>query len=70
MREPGKIGALTSKQALLLTVLFAALGVGIFVLRTVVLSEPSIVSLAVASGALLPALLMLVVWLVTKRCTE
>lgn len=70
MREPGKVGALSASQALLASVLFAAVGVGIFVLRTVVLSEPSIVSLAVASGAFVAALLMLVAWQVAKRRTE
>lgn len=66
MREPGKFGALTPKQALLLAVVFAVLGVGTVVLRTVSTSESPIVSLAVASGALVAAILMLVVWRIAK----
>lgn len=70
MREPGKFGALTARQALLAAVLFAVLGVGTFVLRSVATSEPSIVSLVVASGAFIAAVLMLVAWLIAKRRTE
>jgi hypothetical protein len=70
MREPGKVGALTSRQALLAAVLFAVLGVGTFVLRTVATNEPSIVSLVVASGAFIAAIFMLVVWRIAKRRAE
>jgi len=55
MREPGKFGALTPKQALLLAVVFAVLGVATVVLRTTFTSESPIVSLVVASGAFLGA---------------
>ena len=60
MREPGKFGALTPKQALLLAVVFAVLGVATVVLRTTFTSESPIVSLVVASGAFLGAAFMLV----------
>jgi hypothetical protein len=70
MREPGKFGALTPRQELLLAILFAVLGVGTVVLRTVVTSESFIVSLAVASGAFVAAVFMLVAWRIAKRRAE
>jgi phosphate/sulfate permease len=66
MREPGKFGALTPKQALLLAVVFAVLGVATVVLRTTFTSESPIVSLVVASGAFLGAAFMLVAWRIAK----
>jgi phosphate/sulfate permease len=66
MREPGKVGALSPKQALLLAVVFAVLGVGTVVLRAFSTGESPIVSLAVASGAFVAAVFMLVVWRIAK----
>lgn len=67
MKEPGRFGILTPRQALMLAVMFAVLGVGTVVLRRVVTNEPLFVSLAVASGAFVGAVFMVVAWRVAKR---
>lgn len=70
MREPGKFGALTPRQTLLAAVTFAALGVGTVVLRTVSAGEPTLVSIAAASGPFVAAVFMLIGWRIAKRRAE
>ncbi|WP_026533795.1 hypothetical protein [Arthrobacter sp. H14] len=69
MREPGKVGALTPRKALILAGVWAVVGV-VLVVLSMVNGGSLIVGLIMASAYFVVVVLMLVVWRIARRRAE